>query len=122
MYELMITIGVLALLGGLAALALVDTTLLIVSGTLVVLFGFLMGVPTGVMYHVRLYQALKPRDALDKKWIWGPIAHNDRLTDEEKSRVLPWCYAGAVGFGFIILGFIVAAAGIVRGFLQSMAG
>jgi hypothetical protein len=117
MYELMIVVGLFALLGGVAALALFDITLLIVSGTTIAIFGFLMGVPTGVMYHLRLYQVLHPRNGLDEKWIWNPIAHNERLTEEERGRVMPWCYAGGIGFGFIVLGCLVAFGAALRGFV-----
>ena len=87
-------------------------TLLAVGGWLVGI-GLAFGVPTGVVYHVQLYRALAPRDALPKGWIWRPLDYHNRLRPTERRSVLPWCYTGAVGFGVISLGMISMALAVV---------
>jgi len=59
--------------------------------------GFLVGLPTGVLYHVRLYQALHPRGELPDGWYWRPIQYNRRLSPKERPRVMVWCYVGGGG-------------------------
>ena len=119
MIELLMVLGVMGALAGLGALALVAMETLVVVGGAMIAIGLALGVPTGIIGHVRMYQVLKPLDRLDPGWIWRPIAHNERLPEANRREVLAWCYAGGLGFGVFVLGAVVAGAGIVRAILQS---
>ncbi|MCU0662095.1 MAG: hypothetical protein MUC50_07185 [Myxococcota bacterium] len=110
MRELFLVVGLVLLLVGAAGLWLVPWTELLVFGIIVTAAGFVLSVPMGVVYHVQLYRCLSPRGALPRRWIWGPIALNARLLREERIRVMPWCYAGAAGFGVIVLGQLLVLA------------
>jgi hypothetical protein len=43
------------------------------TGIWVTFAGFVLGVPTGFVYHVRLFQVLRPRGELPPGWYWRPI-------------------------------------------------
>jgi hypothetical protein len=119
MIELLMVVGFMGVLAGLGALALVAMeTLVLVGGGMIVL-GLLVGVPTGVMWHVRLYQVLSPLGRLEPGWLWSPIGYNEQLPEENRREVLAWCYVGGLGFGVFLLGAVVAGAGIIRAILQS---
>jgi hypothetical protein len=74
--------------------------------------GFVVGVPTGFVYHVRLYQVLYPRGALPPGWFWRPLRFNSLLSREERSGVLVWCYIGGLGFVIICVGLLLMGAGV----------
>ena len=116
--ELLIAVGVIGVLGGMGMLALVSVPALVTVGGAILLVGVLVGVPTGIMYHVRLYQILHPRGQLDKRWLWHPLALHDCLEERERRRVLPWCYVGAAGFFIIVAGIVVAGVGLARALLS----
>ena len=82
------------------------------SGIWVTLAGFVVGVPTGFIYHVRLYQVLHPRGELPPGWFWRPIRYNARLRKDERSGVMSWCYIGGAGFVVICVGLLMMAAGV----------
>ncbi len=112
--EIAIALGMVVIMAGLAALVLVPVGTLLLVGSITFGVGFLVGVPTGIVYHVRLYQCLKPRDQLDKNWIWHPLQLHDRLLETERKSVLAWGVAGGVGFLVLVIGMVVFAAGIIR--------
>ena len=74
--------------------------------------GFLIGVPTGFVYHVRLYQVLHPRGDLPGGWYWRPIRYNKCLRPEERRGVMSWCYLGGFGFVVICIGLLMMGAGV----------
>ena len=82
------------------------------GGIWVTVAGFVVGVPTGFMYHVRLYQALHPKGELPKGWYWRPIRYNSRLLREERRGVMSWCYVGGLGFVVICVGLLMMGAGV----------
>src|SRR5262252_5310339 len=49
------------------------------AGLLLAALGIVAGVPAGVVYHARLYQALAPRDALPARWWLRPVELHARL-------------------------------------------
>lgn len=75
--------------------------------------GMALGVPMGFLYHVALRRALKARDVLPARWWWSPIRLNASLTEDERRWVLPWMWAGGVGFVFVTLGLAVVVLGIL---------
>ena len=81
-------------------------------GIWVTVAGFVLGVPTGFIYHVRLYQVLAPRGELPSGWYWRPIRFNARLRPEERTGVMAWCYVGGFGFVVICVGLLMMGAGV----------
>lgn len=76
--------------------------------------GLVIGVPTGLWYHVALRRALLSHGDLPPHWWLRPTAYHDRLTDDERPAVLPWFYAGGVGFVFTALSCVVLLAAALR--------
>lgn len=116
MRELALVLGLVAFLFGAMALWLVPWTSLLIYGIATTVGGFILSLPTGLVYHVKLHRCLSARGQLPRGWIWGPIALNARLLPQEKGRVLPWCYAGAAGFGVIVLGQLLVLAASMMSF------
>jgi len=113
MVEAAIVVGlVLALvIGGTLVVALSWTTL-VFGGAALIAIGFVLGVPTGLYYHVALYKRLEPRGALPQRWYWSPTRYHALLEDDERTQVLRWFYLGAIGFMLIVSGGIVMALGL----------
>ena len=120
MREWLLIGGVLILLLAAGGVALLPWNVLLQAGVALCAIGMLVGVPTGVVYHVLLYRELKPRDALDPDWIWNPIDHNERLTEAERKRVLPLAYVGAAGLGVIGLGFLSFGMSVLSVFTRGV--
>lgn len=105
------------LVGALAAVSLVrlvpgDTVL--VCGAALVALGMLLGVPAGVLYHVALHRALRPRGALPARWWVAPLELHPRLEALDRRRVMPWFWLGAAGFLVTCLGCALVAIGAFR--------
>ncbi|MFT6398727.1 MAG: hypothetical protein ACJAYU_003489 [Bradymonadia bacterium] len=119
MIELAVVAFVAIMLLATGASMLLPWTTLFMLGAGVTAVGFVLGIPTGVLYHVQLHRCLAPRDELAPGWIWNPIDNHVHLRPSERRRVLPWCYAGALGFVVICLGMLLVVFGmgsvIVRG-------
>ncbi len=77
--------------------------------------GLLIGIPSGIWYHVVLYRALKKRMILPARWWRSPVSLHDRLTPSEFRPVRPWFVAGAVGFVLCCAGGVAAIAGLSVG-------
>lgn len=88
------------------------------GGIWITVGGFVFGVPTGFMYHLRLYQALRPRGELPRGWYWRPLQYNSRLRRDERSGVMSWCYLGGAGFAVICLGLLTMTAGLAMALFQ----
>ncbi len=113
MRELLLVIVLIAVFAALSAVALVPWRALFYVSIFLVIIGFVVGVPTGLIYHVQLYRMLKPRDEIPRGWVWRPIKLNAKLTTRERFFVLPWCYLGAIGFFVIIVGFVLIVASMI---------
>lgn len=94
--------------------------LLFRGGILVIVAGFVLGVPTGAVYHLLLYQALAPRGELPKGWIWRPIRLNEKLKAEERGPIVAWCYAGGLGFVLIVLGILLLGGGVTLALIKGV--
>jgi hypothetical protein len=112
MRELGIVVALVVLMLVLSAVWVTPWESLYEAGIGLTVLGFVVGVPTGFIYHVRLYQVLHPRGELPKGWYWSPIQYNRRLHPDERARVMSWCYVGGAGFGVICLGLLTMVAGI----------
>ena len=120
MRELGIVVAVTALMCLVSGIWFSPWETLFYSGIWVTGAGIVLGVPTGIVYHVRLYQALKPRDELPPGWIWSPLRFNKRLQREERSGVMAWCYAGASGFFVICIGLILMGGGVAMALVRGV--
>jgi ABC-type antimicrobial peptide transport system permease subunit len=114
MLELLIVVGFVVVFAGLASLFWMTWATVAWLGFVLCAIGFIVGVPTGFLYHVRLYQALESRDLLPKGWYWRPSPLNNELTDEERKQVMPWFYIGAAGFLVIVVGILALGAAMIR--------
>lgn len=120
MVETLIALTALAALVALGWLGpLVPLEWVVSAGVACIALGMLVGVPTGVWYHVRLHAALQPRGALPARWWLRPLVLHDRLEADERAAVLRWCYAGAAGFFVTVAGcalviLAVACAALAR--------
>ena len=112
MRELGIFIALSALMCLLSAVWLTPWETLYYGGIWVTLAGFVIGVPTGLVYHVRLHQVLGPRGELPRGWFWRPLRFNSRLRKDERAGVMTWCYIGGLGFGIICVGLLMMGAGV----------
>jgi hypothetical protein len=112
MRELGIVAAVTAVMCLLSGVWLTPWETLYYGGVWITAAGFILGLPTGFIYHVRLYQVLHPRGELPQGWFWRPLHYNSRLTSEERNSVMAWCYAGGLGFVIICLGLLMMAAGV----------
>ena len=114
MLESLLVIGLVALVSGVAAVAFAFGWITIALGGLVcAAVGLILGVPTGVYYHVALYRCLTPRGVLPARWWWNPTKYHRYLTIDEQRLVMRWFYAGGAGFGLVVLGGVLTFVGVM---------
>jgi len=110
--ELLVVLGLLvALVGSAIVAALVPWTALFALGVWSTVAGLALGVPTGFWYHVALARSLSPAPP---RWWLRPVALHARLDAAGRRRVMPWFYAGAVGFVITVFGLVLVAVGVWR--------
>ncbi|MDP1769914.1 MAG: hypothetical protein Q8L74_14070 [Nitrospirota bacterium] len=113
---------VLASLVGLCAIALatvvVTPQIMIELGLWVLAVGLLIGIPTGLWYHVTLYRQLAPRVTLPPRWWRDPVAWHAQLSPSDFRPVRPWFLLGAAGFVLCCLGGAAAIIGLLVARLQ----
>lgn len=97
---------------GLAATALTPH-LMTAIGLWTLLAGLMIGVPTGLWYHVVLYRLLAIRMALPARWWWAPVELHAHLNPEELTRIKPWFLIGGIGFLLSLAGGVAAMAGLL---------
>lgn len=88
------------------------------AGAACTALGLGLGVPTGLLYHLRLRACLRARGELPPRWWLHPTDLHGRLHDEERDRVLRWFFAGGVGFVFAILGCALVVLGLAFALLE----
>jgi hypothetical protein len=112
MVEILLVVGsVGALIAGGLVVMFAPGQMVMTGGAAIVALGLLLGVPTGLVYHVLLGEGLSRGGPPPERWWWRPLQHHEDLSPADLDRVLPWCYAGAAGFGCIMLGCGVVALG-----------
>jgi hypothetical protein len=104
MFEIALVVAIPLALG---AVALVPWTSLFQLGVVLSAAGLLLGVPTGLVYHLRLRAALLEAGALPPRWWLDPVRRHPAIPEAWRPRVLPWFYAGGMGFVFCALGCLV---------------
>ena len=114
MLELLLVLGSLVGFCLIALITVVVTPQIMIElGLWVLAVGILVGIPTGLWYHVILYRQLAPRTTLPPRWWRAPVGLHEQLTPGEFRRVRPWFLAGAVGFLLCCVGGLAAIAGLV---------
>ena len=107
---LVVVLVVLLVAGGLLAPLLAWTTVLKL-GVLGVAFGLVLGIPTSIVYHVKLARVLTARGELPPRWWLSPTRLHDRLRGAERHSVLRWFFAGGAGFVITLAGCLAAFVG-----------
>jgi len=100
--------GLVGLLGPLLAARPLATL-----GLMTLFVGLLLGLPTGLWYHVMLYRCVAGRVALRRTWWMSPAHLHRHLTDEEHWRIRTWYRLGGVGFVLCVAGGVAAMAGLL---------
>ena len=109
MIETLIAIGIAAALAGIAAAVKFGSfEPLLVAGAWCAGAGLAFGIPTALVYHVRLYRALKPRGELPGNWLFRPIELHAKLRADEYRGVVTWAWAGGAGWAVAMLGCVLA--------------
>jgi hypothetical protein len=110
--------------GALSALALlaphVPIEPILVAGTGCTVFGLVLGVPTGLWYHVKLRAALLQAGRLPERWWIHPVSLHGDIPPERQATVLLWFYIGGVGFGFTMLGCLAVALAVLFSFFAHL--
>ena len=100
-------------------LPLLPPEIVLGAGVALALVGLAVGVPTGLVYHLRLRAVLLARAALPARWWLHPTGLHAELRDGERRAVLGWFAVGGAGFALCVLGCVVAAIGVA---LQALWG
>ena len=100
------------LLAGLVIVVVLPWTSLLLAGLWTTAFGLVFGVATGAWYHVALGRALGRTQALPPRWWLRPVPLHDRLGARDRRRVLPWFYAGGVGFVVTMVGLALVVLSV----------
>lgn len=115
MFELLIVVGLVV---ALVLVVVLPWSSLLVAGMWTTGCGLVFGVATGFWYHVALARALARVRALPPRWWLSPARLHDRLDPAAKRRVMPWFYAGAVGFMVTMAGLALIALSVAVSFRQ----
>jgi hypothetical protein len=112
---------VLVVAGLVLALVLAVTlpwTSLLFAGMSATAIGLVFGVTTGFWYHVALGRTIARRAPLPSRWWLRPVPLHERLDATERRHVLPWFYAGGIGFMVTLAGFALIVLGIAVSYRQ----
>lgn len=114
MAEVLIVVAVVVVLvlGALAAVTFSWETIAL-AGVLCALGGALLGLPTGLAYHLRLHALLAPRGLLPPRWWVSPVRYHRHLDVAERKEVMRWFYAGGVGFLLTMTGCAIMFFGLL---------
>ena len=105
----------MVLVAGAAVLAAVPWPSLLVAGMITAGAGLVFGVATGFWYHVALGRAVLATTSLPPRWWLRPATLHERLDAAARRYVMPWFYAGAVGFFVTVVGLALVALSVAVG-------
>lgn len=103
-------VGVLALAG--IGLPLLPAPVVVMTGAVCIGGGLLIGVPTGLWYHVKLHACLRDRGPVPARWWLRPATLHSLLAPDVRAVVLLWFYAGGAGFFVTVAGCTLVVAGV----------
>jgi hypothetical protein len=75
--------------------------------------GLVVGVSTGLWYHVMLYRIVSAKVMLPRTWWLSPSALHRHLSAGEARRITPWYRLGGLGFILCVAGGLAAIAGVL---------
>ena len=101
------------LVGGAWLVPLLSFEAVALVGAALTGLGILVGVPTGLYYHVLLHRCLRGRGVLAERWWLRPVEYHRHLTPDERRPVLAWFTIGGVGFALVMLGCLVVAGSLM---------
>ena len=114
MLEITLVLTAVVAVGLIALLATVLTPgFMTVIAVGALLLGLVVGVPTGLWYHVVLYRIVSAKIAVPRKWWLSPSGLHVHLTDAEQRRIRLWYRLGGIGFVLSVLGGLAAIAGVL---------
>jgi len=114
MIEITILIGALVGIGLLGYLVTVISPHLIHNiGLMMLIFGLVEGLPTGIWYHVVLRRILASRGTLPPRWWIHPTRLHDHLTAEEHRSIRLWFLLGGIGYTVAVGGGLAAILGLL---------
>jgi hypothetical protein len=102
---------VISLAAGALIAPLLSWTALLQLGLLAVGLGLALGLPTSLVYHLKLARLLAARGELPPRWWLSPTRLHGRLRGAERRGVLRWFYAGGAGFVLTLAGCAATLAG-----------
>ena len=109
---------VVGLVGGTLGVFLIPWTAMLVVGAVTLAAGLVFGVATGFWYHVELARGVSAKTTLPARWWLRPVELHEWLDPASHRRVMPWFYAGAVGFVITVVGLVLIALGLAGGALR----
>ena len=107
---LVVALVVLLIAGGLLA-PMLSWTAVLQLGVVGTALGLLLGVPTSLVYHVKLARVLAARGELPPRWWLSPTRLHAKLRGDERRSVLRWFFAGGAGFVLTLAGCLAAFVG-----------
>ncbi len=115
MIEALWALGLLAVLGAVAATVLFPWEELLTTGQALMLWAAAVGIPLELVYFGLLAFVLQRKRDTPQGWYWRSFSHHHLLTRWEKRVVLPFFVAGALcfvaialGIGLVLLAFFAA--------------
>ena len=116
MHELLLVLVSITGVAVIGFIAKIMTPMIMIEfGLWILAGGLLIGIPSGLWYHVMLYRALKRRMMPPAGWWRRPVELHARLSPLEFRPVRPWFVAGAAGFVLCCVGGLAAIAGLSVG-------
>jgi len=114
MPELLWVLLALIIVGSLGPLVqTIPTPFMIELGFLCLGIGLLVGVPSGCLYHLALYQVLASQDSLPSKWWLRPTDFHAGLAQDQLAKIRPWYLLGALSFTIALVGGLLAMVGLL---------
>ncbi|MFO7564454.1 MAG: hypothetical protein R6X02_17540 [Enhygromyxa sp.] len=111
MFEALVAILIVACL---VLAAVIPAMTLLWLGAAIGTIGALLGVPAGIVYHARLWRALRAR-GLGTEGFWlRPHTLHDKLSDAELRPVQLWFAIGVAGFVLTLAGGAGVGTAMIR--------
>ncbi|HKU40790.1 MAG TPA: hypothetical protein VJR89_21665 [Polyangiales bacterium] len=105
-------VGLLVLLGTCAYALTIEA--LLIAGAACIAVGFVIGLPAGALYHVRLYRCLAQRGPVPRAFWLRPTSLHPELESGEWRGIAPWFVVGGTGFALIVLGCLIVMMALLR--------